>query len=41
MPVTARLSKKFYDTWGEELAQDLVDWFNAVDEFLAKEGVRS
>ncbi len=31
MPVTARLSKKFYDAWGEELAQDLVDWFNEVD----------
>ncbi len=31
MPVTARLSKRFYDAWGEELAQDLVDWFNQVD----------
>lgn len=31
MPVTAKLSKKFYDKLGEEIAQELVDWFNAVD----------
>ncbi len=31
MPVTAKLSKKFYDKFGEEIAQELVDWFNAVD----------
>ena len=31
MPVTARLSKKFYERLGEDLAQELVDWFNAVD----------
>ena len=31
MPVTARLSKKFYDTLGEDLATELVDWFNQVD----------
>ena len=31
MPVTARLSKRFYDTLGEEIASELVDWFNAVD----------
>ena len=31
MPVTARLSKRFYDTFGEEIANELVDWFNAVD----------
>jgi len=31
MPVTARLSKLFYDRLGEEVAQELVDWFNAVD----------
>ncbi len=30
MPVTVRSSKKFYDTWREELAQDLVDWCNQV-----------
>jgi hypothetical protein len=31
MPVTARLSKKFYDRFGEDIATELVDWFNKVD----------
>ena len=31
MPVTARLSKRFYDVFGEQIATELVDWFNAVD----------
>ena len=31
MPVTAKLSKRFYDVLGEDVANDLVDWFNAVD----------
>ena len=31
MPVTARLSKKFYDRLGEDIAAELVDWFNQVD----------
>ena len=31
MPVTARLSRQFYDVFGEEIATELVDWFNAVD----------
>ncbi len=31
MPVTAKLSKKFYDTHGEDIANELVDWFNQVD----------
>jgi DNA anti-recombination protein RmuC len=31
MPVTARLSKKFYDRFGDDIANDLVDWFNQVD----------
>jgi len=31
MPVTARLSRKFYDTFGDEIANELVDWFNKVD----------
>lgn len=25
------MSKKFYDALGEEVANELVDWFNAVD----------
>lgn len=31
MPVTAKLSKRFYDRLGDEIANDLVDWFNKVD----------
>ena len=31
MPVTARLSKRFHDQFGDDIAQDLVDWFNQVD----------
>ncbi len=31
MPVTAKLSRKLYDKLGEDVANELVDWFNAVD----------
>ena len=31
MPVIARLSKRFYEVLGEDVANELVDWFNAVD----------
>jgi len=31
VPVTARLSKLFYDRLGEEIANELVNWFNQVD----------
>ena len=31
MPVTAKLSRKFYETFGDELTNELVEWFNAVD----------
>lgn len=31
MPVTAKLSRKFYERFGDEIAGELVDWFNAVD----------
>jgi hypothetical protein len=31
MPVTARLSKGFYDRFGDEIANELVEWFNSVD----------
>jgi BMFP domain-containing protein YqiC len=31
MPVTAKLSKLFYERLGEEVTNELVDWFNAVD----------
>src|SRR5690349_15763191 len=32
VPVTAKLSRKFYETFGDEVANELVNWFNAVDE---------
>jgi hypothetical protein len=31
VPVTAKLSKHFYDVLGEDVANELVDWFSAVD----------
>ena len=31
MPVTARLSRAFYDRLGEDIAGELVAWFNDVD----------
>lgn len=31
MPVTAKLSKAFYERVGEQVANELVEWLNAVD----------
>jgi|ERR1019366_5600577 hypothetical protein len=31
MPVTVRLSKSFYDRFGDDIANELVEWFNSVD----------
>jgi hypothetical protein len=31
VPVTAKLSRKFYEKLGDDVAGELVDWFNAVD----------
>jgi hypothetical protein len=31
MPVTARLSRKFYERFGDDLTNELVEWFNQVD----------
>jgi exonuclease VII large subunit len=31
MPVTAKLSKAFYDRLGDEITNELVNWFNQVD----------
>ena len=31
MPVTAKLSRKFYEKLGDDVANELVEWFNAVD----------
>ena len=31
MPLTIRLSKRFYDTLGEEVADELMSWLNTAD----------
>ena len=31
MPVTAKLSRRFYERFGDDIANELVDWFNMVD----------
>jgi hypothetical protein len=31
VPVTAKLSKKFYEKFGEDVTNELVNWFNSVD----------
>ena len=31
VPVTAKLSRKFYEKFGEDVTNELVDWFNNVD----------
>jgi len=31
MPVTARLSQRFYERLGNDVANELVEWFNSVD----------
>ncbi len=31
MPVTARLSRKFYEKLGDDITNELVNWFNQVD----------
>jgi hypothetical protein len=32
MPVTARFSSRFYERLGDEVAQELVNWFNTVNQ---------
>ena len=31
MPVTAKLSRKFYEQFGDDLTNELVNWMNQVD----------
>jgi hypothetical protein len=31
VPVTATLSRKFYEKFGDDIANELVNWFNQVD----------
>ena len=37
MPVTAKLSRKFYEAFGDDVAGELVDWMNATDTALRLE----
>lgn len=37
MPVTAKLSRKFYEKLGDDVATELVDWFNMVDSTYRSE----
>ncbi len=32
MPITAKLSRQFYEKLGDEVANELVTWLNAVDQ---------
>ena len=31
MPITARLSQRFYERFGDDIVNELVEWLNAVD----------
>jgi hypothetical protein len=31
MPVTAKLSRRFYERFGDDITNELVNWFNQVD----------
>ena len=37
MPVTAKLSRKFYEKLGDDVANELVEWLNAVDTSYRQE----
>lgn len=37
MPVTAKLSRQFYDRLGDQIANELVDWLNVVDSSVRDE----
>ena len=37
MPITARLSRRFYEKLGDEVTNELVDWLNAVDQSYRQE----
>ena len=37
MPVTAKLSRKFYERLGDDVANELVEWFNGVDTAYRQE----
>ena len=37
MPVTAKLSRKFDEKFGDDITNELVDWFNRVDAMYRTE----
>ena len=37
MPITAKLSRKFYEKLGDEVTNELVSWLNAVDDSYRQE----
>jgi hypothetical protein len=37
MPVTARLSRRFYEKFGDEIVNELVEWLNQVDAMYRSE----
>jgi hypothetical protein len=37
MPITARLSRRFYDKFGDEIVNELVEWLNQVDSAFRSE----
>jgi hypothetical protein len=37
MPVTAKLSKEFYEKFGHDVVDELVNWFNQVDSTYRSE----
>lgn len=37
MPITGKLSRKFYEKLGDDVANELVEWLNAVDTSYRQE----
>lgn len=37
MPITAKLSRQFYERLGDQIANELVDWLNIVDSSVRNE----
>jgi hypothetical protein len=37
MPITAKLSRRFYERFGDDVVNELVEWLNAVDQSYRQE----
>ena len=35
MPVTAKLSRQFYEKFGDDITNELVEWFNKVGRHVS------